>query len=108
VDKFLGRNIPHYLEFGIIVPYICYNKVIKHGNMAKFKQEVLDKIRDDADLFAAVAKELKIRPVSLPQTLLRNGASLNQYSVITLVADYLDKKPADLLEEDTADEAVNK
>jgi hypothetical protein len=67
--------------------------------LAKFKQEVLDIIKTDADLFAAVAKEMKLRPASLPMTILRNGKNLNQFSVVTLVASYLKKKPKDLLED---------
>ena len=71
--------------------------------MAKFKQDVLDMMKTDTDLFAALAKALGIKPTSLPQTIDRNGASLNQYSIVTLVAEYLGKEPQELLEssEDT-------
>lgn len=68
--------------------------------MAKFKTEVLEKIKSDPDLFAAVAKELNIKPTSLPQTLDRNGNSINQYSVVALVASHLGQDPEDLVEED--------
>lgn len=69
--------------------------------MAKFKTEVLDKIKSDADLFAAVAKALDIKPTSLPQTIERNGNTLNQYSVVTLVASHLGVSPDELLEEES-------
>ena len=72
--------------------------------MAKFKIEVLQKIKYDPDLFAAVSKALDVKPVSLPQTLERNGNTINQYSIVKLVADYLNENPEDLLEEDTVKE----
>jgi len=71
--------------------------------MAKFKQEVLDQINADSVLFGAVADALGIKPISLPKTLERNGAGLNQYSIVTLVASHLGKEPEDLLEKDTED-----
>lgn len=64
--------------------------------MAKFKQEVIELIKADADLFAIVAKALDVRPTSVHETLKRNGRALNQYNVVTAVAQYL-KKPADEL-----------
>ena len=69
--------------------------------MAKFKKEVLDIIKGNADLFAAVAKEMGIKPVTLASNIDRNGNSLNQYSIVTLVAEHLGKSPEDLLEEET-------
>jgi len=71
--------------------------------MAKFKQEVLDQINADSVLFGAVADALGIKPISLTKTLERNGAGLNQYSIVTLVASHLGKEPEDLLEKDTED-----
>ena len=68
--------------------------------MAKFKHEVLDLIRSDADLFATVSKVLGIKPVSLLKSIDRNGASLNQFHVVKAVAKYLGKKPDELLEEE--------
>jgi hypothetical protein len=69
--------------------------------MAKLKQEVLEKIKTDPDLFALVAKGLNIKPASLPMTVDRNGANLNQYSIVKLVADYLHKEPEEVLDEET-------
>jgi hypothetical protein len=79
---------------------IGYNKPNKRKSkeMAKFKQAVLDKIKEDADLFSAVAKAIGIKPTSLPQTLERNGNTLNQYSVVKAVSDYLEQDPKELLE----------
>jgi hypothetical protein len=71
--------------------------------MAKFKQEVLETMKTDPDLFSALAKELGIKPTSLPITIDRNGATLNQYSIVTLVATHLGKDPDDLLEKNTED-----
>lgn len=68
--------------------------------MAKFKIEVLEKIKSDPDLFSAVAKALNIKPTSLPQTLDRNGNTVNQYSIVALVASHLGQDPEDLIEED--------
>jgi hypothetical protein len=81
-------------------------KVAKNTNMAKMKSEILEKIENDIDLFAIVAKALDLKPASLPSTLKRNGSNLNQYSIVKLVADYLGQNPEDLLEEDTVKESV--
>lgn len=69
--------------------------------MAKFKQEVLNKIKTDPDLFAAVAKKMDIKPVTLAATIDRNGNNINQYSIVTLVASHLGRTPEELLEEET-------
>jgi hypothetical protein len=69
--------------------------------MAKYRAEVLKKVKDDADLFAAVAKELGIKPVSLPQLIDRNSPSLYQYSVVKIIADFEKCDSEDLFEEDT-------
>jgi len=68
--------------------------------MAKFKQEVLNIIKGDADLFAAVAKEMGIKPVTLAATIDRNGNNINQYSIVALVAEHLGRSPDDLLEKE--------
>lgn len=68
--------------------------------MAKFKTEILQKIKDDPYLFASVCKALDIKPVSLPVTIDRNANSINQYSIVKLVADYLKMDPEDLVEEE--------
>lgn len=65
--------------------------------MSKFKQEILDKIKSDPDLFTIVTKALKIKPTSMEQTINRNGVTLNQYGIVKAVADYLKKKPEDLV-----------
>lgn len=80
----------------IFVVTIQYSK-----NMAKFKQEVLAKIKSDPDLFAVVATKMKVKPVSLASMIDRNGNALNQYGVVKVVADYLKKDPAELLEEES-------
>jgi hypothetical protein len=75
------------------------NKLTKIANMAKrLKQDILEKIKSDPDLFAKVSKAMRIRPGSLPQTLLRNGASLNQWDIVTLVASHLGLEPDAVVE----------
>ena len=68
--------------------------------MAKFKQEVLDKISEDADLYAAVSKEMDIKPASLAISLYRNGRALNRKAVVEVVANYLQDDPENLLEQE--------
>lgn len=66
--------------------------------MAKFKQEILEKIKSSPDLFAAVAKAMGIKPTSLPLTIERNGSTLNEYSIVTLVASHLGLEPDEIVE----------
>lgn len=73
--------------------------------MAKrFKQEVLDQIEKNPALFSKVCDELKMKPTSLPNTLRRNGTTLNQYSIVKLVADHLSVDPDSLLEDENSEE----
>lgn len=69
--------------------------------MAKFKQESLEEIKSDPLLFAKVCKAMDVKPTSLPMIIERNGNNLNQYSIVTLVAEHLGRTPEDLLEEET-------
>jgi hypothetical protein len=66
--------------------------------MTKFTQETIEKIKADPDLFAAVCKDLGIRPTSLLETMKRNGNKLNNDSTVKLVADHLDVDPSTLVE----------
>lgn len=68
-------------------------------NMARLKKKIIEEIKNDPDLFALVAKTMKIRPASLNQTLERNGNTLNQYSVVKVIAEFLKKNPKDVMEE---------
>lgn len=70
--------------------------------MAKFKKEVLDIMKGDPDLFAAIAKEMEVKPTSLPMIIERNGHNLNQYSVVALVATHLNRNPDELIEDEKA------
>ncbi|WP_407522579.1 hypothetical protein PDL71_15210 [Lacibacter sp. MH-610] len=68
--------------------------------MAKrFTSEALDFIKGDADCFAEVSKEMGIEPGSLLSAINRNTATLNQYSVVTLVANHMGRNPDELVEE---------
>lgn len=67
--------------------------------MSKFKQEVLDKIKSDMELFTSIGKALGLKPTSITGTIDRNGATLNQYSIVKLVSDYLKVDPEELVEE---------
>lgn len=75
--------------------------------MAKFKQEVLDAMKSDPDLFSALCKTMGVKPSSMTNTIDRNGGTLNQFQIVTLVASHLGKTPEELLEEET-ETAVNK
>lgn len=68
--------------------------------MAKFKQEVIELIESDAELFVQLCKALDIKPSSMPVTLKRNGKLLNQYHIVTLVANHLGKEADELVEEE--------
>ena len=74
--------------------------------MTKFKQEVLRKMKTDPYLFAAVANEMKVMPTSLPMIIDRNGNSLNQYSIVTLVASHLGLEPDELVEEKSKEDKL--
>lgn len=80
--------------------------------MAKrFKQEVLEEIKKDPLLYGNVAEAMGIGLTSMPMAIKRNGPTINQYSIVTLVASHLGKEPEELLEEesaDTVDQAVGK
>lgn len=67
--------------------------------MAKFKKSVLDKIKADPDLYSAVAKAMDVKPSSLVTIIDRNGNNINQFSIVTLVAGFLNENPEDLVEE---------
>lgn len=68
-------------------------------NKKRFKPEVIELIKRDPVLYAKVSQALNILPGSLNQTLIRNGASLNQYSAVTVVSEYTGKKPDELVED---------
>lgn len=70
--------------------------------MSKFKQEILDKIKSDTELFAIVARAMEIQPASLLANIHRNGSTLNQYHVVMAVAKYLKKSPDALIEKETS------
>jgi hypothetical protein len=68
--------------------------------MAKFKTEVIDKIKADARLYAVVSEAAGVQPASLPIILNRNGRTLNQYSVVAAVANYLGVNTEDIVIEE--------
>lgn len=69
--------------------------------MAKFKQDIIKKIKEDPELFAIVASKSQVNPGALHMALHRNGKAINQYSVVRSVAEYLKVSPEDLVEETT-------
>lgn len=75
--------------------------------MAKFKKEVLEKIKTDHDLFCKVGKHLGVKPTSLYETLKRNGNGLNQYSTVELVANHLGLEANELMENEPVVEGQN-
>lgn len=93
------------MEITQFVLYICFINLIqrKDTEMTKFKQEVLDKIKSDTELFAIVAKAMRIQPASLLANIHRNGSTLNQYHVVAAVAKYLKQSPDKLLEKEASE-----
>lgn len=69
--------------------------------MARFKQEVIDKIKADTKLYAVVVEATGVQPASLPIILNRNGRTLNQYNVVAKVAEYLGIEASEIIEEET-------
>lgn len=74
--------------------------------MAKYKQEVLEKIKSDPDLFSVVLKAMKIKPGSLLQALIRESNTITEYDIVVLVASHLGVEPDDVVENDCK-ETVN-
>jgi predicted GIY-YIG superfamily endonuclease len=71
-----------------------------YGTMAKqLRQDVIDAILKDADLYATVAKILKVAPSGLPQTLRRNGNKVTRMDNINAIAAAMMVEPEMILEE---------
>lgn len=81
--------------------YICITlqRYKKITIMTKFKTEVLDRMLNDPDLFAAIAKAKNVKPSNLGTVIRRNGNSINHYAVVKLVADYLGVDEQEVVEE---------
>lgn len=68
--------------------------------MAKqLTQDAIDAILKNADLYATVAKILKVAPSGLPQTLRRNGNKVNRMDNIKAIAAAMLVEPEWILEE---------
>lgn len=66
----------------------------------RLKQQVIDQIKADADLFAVVSKTLDIMPSSLAHTLSRQSSSrLKDYDLYKAISDHTQIPIEDLLEE---------
>jgi hypothetical protein len=71
--------------------------------MAKrLTQEAIDKILNNVDLYASVAKILKVKPAGLPMTLSRNGNKVNNINNIEAIAKAMGKKPSEIVKEELA------
>lgn len=64
----------------------------------KLKQDVLDKIKRDNDLFAEVGKALDLVPSSLTRKLYANDTDLTQKNVLIAISKHLDISEDDLFE----------
>lgn len=53
------------------------------------KQEIVDKIKTDAELFGKVATVLDISPLSLPRLLYANDIKLTQAGVLRILCEHL-------------------
>lgn len=68
--------------------------------MAKqLTKPALQAIKEDADLYAEVAKELAVSPLYLPKLLRDNNIKLTQIGVLALVSKKLGVSPEKLTEE---------
>lgn len=75
--------------------------------MERLKQEIVERIQNDAVLFGKVANALGIKPVSLPQTLAANSSKLTQLGVIRVLMEHLEvTKDSELLTEMQETEAA--
>lgn len=64
------------------------------------KQSILDKIKDDAELYGKVATELDVKPLSLPRILKENNKKLTQAGVLRILREHLgEMQDSELLEE---------
>ena len=62
---------------------------------------VLDMVKKDPDLLAIVSKEMDVDPESVIRAANRNSNTINKYSVVKAIADYLGKKPEDIVVEES-------
>lgn len=77
-----------------------YKQKEKYMEQLVLKQEVVDAIKKDTGLYAAVASLLGVSSYSMPRILIANDARLTQASVLKVLRDHLKiKKDADLLTE---------
>jgi serine kinase of HPr protein (carbohydrate metabolism regulator) len=81
---------------------LCKSKVQINTAMSilVLKQDVLDRIKEDAVLFGLVAKAVPASPYTLPRLIKENHAKLTQASVLNTIKEYTGiKKDNELLEE---------
>ena len=71
------------------------------------KQEVLDKIKKDGELFIKVSKAVGVSHFTLPALIYKNDPKLTQYSVLQVLRQELEiKNDNDLLTEKQIEKAV--
>jgi len=66
----------------------------------KLSTETLDILKSDPDLFHKVCKEMKVKPSSLVTIINRNSATLNRFSVVQIISDYLKVKAESLMQKE--------
>lgn len=66
--------------------------------MEKLSPKTLKTLSSDIKLFGLVAQKLDIKPASLLVAIARNSATLNQYHIVSLIADYLGKPVTEIVE----------
>jgi hypothetical protein len=71
--------------------------------MAKLSQDTRDRIKNDPELFSYVCQITGLKPVSLPAMLDRNSSTLNEYSIIKMIACYLKKHPDKIVDEEISE-----
>jgi len=74
---------------------------------SKLTDEAISTIESNIELFARVARELGVKPTSLPMILKRNSRRLLEFDVLILIAKAMNKKPAEIIEHITTTKATN-
>jgi|GEM_PF-1296135 len=65
---------------------------------SKLIDAAISAIESDTELFGRVAKELGVKPTSLPMILKRNSRRLLEFNVLNVIAKAMNKKPGEIIE----------
>lgn len=62
------------------------------------KNEIIQFIMDDSELYGKVAKALGVSVTSMPRIVSRNSSSLTEYASMEVISKHLNRKFKDLVE----------